>query len=332
MSEKKFSAKSTALEVVEGHDLTGYEVIVTGGASGIGVETVRALAKAKARVLIATRDMKKAEEVALALRKETGNKNIEFEHLDLASLKNVRAFVQRYLDTKRPLHILINNAGIMACPQWYTEDGFEMQFGTNHMGHFALTLGLLPALREGVKTLNGKFVRVVNVSSVAHTRSDIVFDDINFKHHEYDPMTVYGQSKTANILFSIAFNKRYAKEGIYSNSLMPGGIFTNLQKHISREEQISRKWIDEEGNINPLFKTVEQGASTTIWAAVSEELEGKGGFYLEDCDFSELRPIEEIRKNFRGHVEYAFNEENAERLWTISEEWLNHPPNETNAS
>jgi len=326
MSEKKFSAKSTALEVVEGHDLTGYEVIVTGGASGIGVETVRALAKAKARVLIATRDMKKAEEVALALRKETGNKNIEFEHLDLASLKNVRAFVQRYLDTKRPLHILINNAGIMACPQWYTEDGFEMQFGTNHMGHFALTLGLLPALREGVRTLKGKCVRVVNVSSIAHYFSDIVYEDINYKSRAYVPWVSYGQSKTANILFSIALNKRFAKEGIYSNALMPGVIMTNLQRHMTHEEKLAWNLIDEHGNPNPNFKNAEQGAATTIWAAVSKEFEGKGGFYLEDCDYSKLSTLEEMKTTWHGLLSYATDEKNAEKLWQVSEQLLQNPP------
>ncbi len=322
MADKKFSAKSTALEVIEGHDLTGYETIVTGGASGIGVETVRALAKAGARVVIATRDMKKAEEVALTLRKETGNEKIEFEHLDLASLKNVRAFVQRYLDMKRPLHILINNAGVMACPQLYTEDGFEMQFGTNHMGHFVLTLGLLPALREGVRNLKGKCVRVVNVSSLAHYFSDIVYEDINFKSREYVPWMSYGQSKTANILFSVAFNKRFSNEGIYSNALMPGVIMTNLQRHMTYEEKLAWNLIDEHGNPNPKFKNAEQGAATTIWAAVSKELEGKGGFYLEDCDFSKLTSLEEIKKIWLGYLPYALDESNAEKLWQVSEQFL----------
>ena len=185
MSAKKFHAKSSALEVIKGHDLTDKEAIVTGGASGIGVETVRALAKAGARVIIATRNLQQAQEVAQQLSKETGSNKIEAEKLDLTSLKSVHEFSKNFLAKNRPLHYLINNAGVMACPLSYTEDGFEMQIGTNHFGHFALTMDLIPALKEGAKQ-SGKNARVINVSSSAHTRSGIIFDDINFKKTPYD--------------------------------------------------------------------------------------------------------------------------------------------------
>jgi NAD(P)-dependent dehydrogenase (short-subunit alcohol dehydrogenase family) len=208
----KFGFSSTALEVIEGHDLKNRDFIVTGASSGIGIETVRALAKAGARIVCAVRDVTKGEEVAKELRESTKNPNIEVEKLELDNLTSVREFVKLYLAKKRPLHCLINNAGIMACPLSYTVDGFESQFGTNHMGHFVLTIGLLPALQEGFKT-TGKKSRVVNVSSLAHRFSDIVFDDINFKTRDYDKFKSYGQSKTANILFSVALTQLYSEKG-----------------------------------------------------------------------------------------------------------------------
>ena len=189
MSAKKFHAKSSALEVIEGHDLTGKEAIVTGGAAGIGVETVRALAKAGARVIIATRNLQQAQEVAQQLSKETGSNKIEAEKLDLTSLKSVREFAKNFLAKNRPLHYLINNAGVMACPHSYTEDGFEMQIGTNHFGHFALTIELIPALKEGAKQ-SGKNARVVNLSSIGHAHSAIVFDDIHYKTRPYNVRSI----------------------------------------------------------------------------------------------------------------------------------------------
>lgn len=217
----KFGERTNALEVVEGIDLKGKEAIVTGAASGIGVETARALAQAGARVIIAARDLDKAESVAKDIRQSTGNPNVEVEKIELDSLESVHAFVKRFLDKKRPLHILINNAGIMASPKTYTIDGFESQFGTNHMGHFALTIGLLPALKEAYKQ-SGKKTRVVNVSSIAHARANVNFDDVNFKIRDYDPWVSYGQSKTANVLFSVALTHFYDHDGIVSNALMPG--------------------------------------------------------------------------------------------------------------
>ncbi|MBI5288714.1 MAG: SDR family NAD(P)-dependent oxidoreductase [Chloroflexi bacterium] len=316
-SKAAFGHRSTALEVIAGHDLSGRAAIVTGGASGIGVETVRALATAGARVTIATRDLAKANAMAETLRGETGSDAVEAALLDLGSLASVLAFVEGYLAGHSQLHLLINNAGIMATPFGHTADGFELQFGTNHVGHFALTTGLLPALRAAGR--GASKARVVSLSSIGHRRSDIHYDDLNFERRPYDPFAAYGQSKTANALFAVGLTQRYAAEGITSNAVMPGGILTGLQKHMPREQQIAAGWFDEQGNINPRFKSTEQGAATSIWAAVSPELEGVGGLYLEDCAVAvpwiEGRP-------FSGYMGYALDPDNAERLWSVSEQLI----------
>ena len=319
---KKFGFETRALEVVENVDLTGYEVIITGGASGIGIETVRALAKAGASVIILARDLKKAQEVADNIKESTGNKNIEIDELELGSLESVNAFVKRFLEKKRPLNILINNAGIMACPLSYTKDGFELQFGTNYIGHFALTVGLIPALKKGVEKI-GKNSRIINVSSIAHALSDINFDDINYKNRAYEEFESYGQSKTANILFSVELTKRYSKEGIFSNALMPGGILTNLGRHMNIEILKRHDMVDEDGNFKSKFKfkTVEQGASTTVWAAVAQEFENVGGVYLEDCAIAEVIKTKE-ENMMKGCLSYALNSENARKLWEISEKMI----------
>ncbi len=312
-ASSKFGARSTALEVIADHDLRGRNALVTGGASGIGIETVRALAMAGARVVIAARDRVKAEDVASTLRGDSGNQAIEVGQLDLASLASVRAFVGQYLASGRPLHLLINNAGIMATPLSYTEDGFESQFGTNHIGHFALTAGLLPALKAAGNA------RVVALTSIGHRRSGIHFDDLNFRERPYEPFLGYGQSKTANALFAAGLTARHAADGISANAVMPGGILTGLQKHLSREEQIAMGWFDESGAPNPSFKTTEQGAATSIWAAVAPELEGVGGRYLEDCAIAE--PWTEARP-MAGYMPYALDPNDASRLWSVSEELI----------
>jgi NAD(P)-dependent dehydrogenase (short-subunit alcohol dehydrogenase family) len=312
----KFGGRSTAREVIAGHDLKGRDAIVTGGASGIGVETVRALAIAGARVVLATRDQSKGESVAATLRKETGNEQIEFQQLDLASLASVQAFVKQFLELERDLHLLINNAGIMATPLSYTIDGFESQFGTNHVGHFALANGLLPALKAAGRA------RVVSLSSLGHRRSDVHFDDLNFRHRPYDPWMAYGQSKTANVLFAVGMTQKFGAEGIKANAVHPGGIMTGLQKHVSHEEQMKMGWIDEAGAQNSRFKSTEQGAATSIWAAVAPELEGIGGLYLEDCTiakpWSDDTPMSGIKS-------YALDPRSAERLWSVSEGLVTRP-------
>lgn len=219
----KYDFKTTAMEVVEGVNLKGREVIVTGGSSGIGVETVRALAKAGARVVIGARNLEKAEAVANEIRESTNNPNVEVEKLDLSSLASVREFAIRFLQKKRPLHILVNNAGLRAGTKSYTVDGFEYDFGTNHLGHFALTICLIPALTQGYKQ-SGKKSRVVNLSSMAHVISDVIFEDINFDKREWEYYSAYGQSKTAIVLFTIALNYYYSDRGILSNAVMPGNI------------------------------------------------------------------------------------------------------------
>jgi NAD(P)-dependent dehydrogenase (short-subunit alcohol dehydrogenase family) len=208
---------------------------------------------------------------------------------------------------------LINNAGIMATPLFYTEDGFESQFGTNHLGHFALTVGLMPALRAAGTA------RVVALSSIGHRRSGIHFEDLNFRERAYEPFSGYGQSKTANALFAVGLTERHAADGITANAVMPGGIMTGLQKHMSRDEKLALGWIDEAGTPNPRFKSAEQGAATSIWAAVAPELAGQGGRYLEDCAIAE--PWTEARP-MSGYMPYALNADDARRLWAVSEELI----------
>lgn len=306
----KFGARSTALEVIAGHDLRGRDAIVTGGASGIGVETVRALATAGARVVLAARDRAKAESVAETLREETGSELIEVGLLDLASLASVRAFVAEFLARRAALHLLINNAGIMATPLAYTVDGFESQFGTNHAGHFALTVGLLPALKAAGSA------RVVALTSIGHRRSDVNFEDLNFRRRPYDPWSAYGQSKTANVLFAVGVTQRHAADGITANAVHPGGIMSGLQKYVPRQDQINMGWIDESGAVNPRFKSTAQGAATSIWAAVAPELAGVGGRYLEDCATGQPWSSE---NPMTGYMPYAVDPDHAQRLWSVSE-------------
>ncbi len=305
-----FNARSTALEVVAGHDLTDKTVLITGANSGIGFETARALLSAGAEVILAVRDPQKGEEVAQRLRSTTENANAHVLTLDLSSLQTVKTAAEQFLNRWSRLHILINNAGVMATPQSYTVDGFERQFGTNHLGHFLLAQLLLPALRAAAPA------RVVALSSSGHRRSDVHFDDIQYRTRPYDKWEAYGQSKTANALFSVGFTHRFAAEGITANAVHPGGIHTELQRYVSQEEWRALGWVDEHGNVNPAFKTPEQGASTSVWAAIGKELDGIGGLYLEDCQESHLfDPAHPLT----GYRPYALDPEHAERLWTISE-------------
>jgi NAD(P)-dependent dehydrogenase (short-subunit alcohol dehydrogenase family) len=334
-----FGAESTGDDVIAGHDLTGRDVIVTGGTSGLGAETARVLASAGARVVLAGRDQTRGSAAAERLRASTGNPTVEFARLDLASLASVRAFVERYLETGRPLRVLIDNAGIMAAPLSYTVDGFESQFGTNHLGHFALTVGLLPALRSAGSA------RVIVLSSAAHRRSDVDFEDPNYRSRPYDPWQAYGQSKTANALFAVGLTSRHANHGVVANAVMPGAISTDLVRFLSREQLRGLGWTDRDGRLCPPpdWKTVEQGAATTIWAAVASELEGIGGRYLENCAVAKpwnqegMSPIPPGRALDRGtlaghYLPYALDPDHAERLWTLSEEltgrsaWSAHPP------
>ncbi len=302
-----FGFETTALEVVEGVDLSGRRAVVTGGASGIGVETVRALATAGAQVTIAARDLDAGQRVASSLITATGNKKISVARLDLASQESVKAFARNW---DGPLHLLINNAGVMATPLTRTPEGWELQFATNHFGHFTLTRGLFNSLRaEGA--------RVVNVSSSAHLMGDVVFDDIHFETREYERWEAYGQSKTANILFGIEAGRRWTAEGITMNALMPGSIATNLQRHLTREELQERIRLSG-GAATRRMKTPEQGAATTLVVATSPLLEGLSGRYFENCD----EALPSTGGVLSGVAAYAQDSEAAAQLWKVSEETL----------
>lgn len=307
-----FGAKSTAREVVAGHDLSGRTAIVTGAATGIGVETARALALAGAEVIIAARKPDLGEEVANAINEEVGSKRVSFGMLDLSSLAAVRHFANVWGD--RRVDLLINNAGVMASPLMRTADGFEMQFGTNHLGHFLLSVLLAPNLVAGAKA-SGKRSRLVSLSSIGHRRAGVNFDDPNYEHRDYDKWEAYGQAKTANSLFAVGFDKRFKDQGVNANAVMPGGIMTPLQRHMSIEEQRAMGWLDENDKPREGFKSTEQGAATSVWAAVGGELEGVGGLYLEDCNqavpWSQERP-------WNGVMPHALDPEAADRLWDLS--------------
>ncbi|XP_065643450.1 probable oxidoreductase [Hydra vulgaris] len=319
----KFGENSTAMEVVEDIRLKGYEVVVTGGNSGIGVETLRALAKAGARCILCTRDLEKGHQVAKELIASTGNDQIEVELLELESLESVDCFVQRFFVKNRPLNILVNNAGVLACPISFTKNGFETQFSVYYLGHYALTIGLLPALKEGAKLMGNKS-RVINVSSSAHAFQNVDFNDIHFtKGRKYEATISYGQSKTCNCLFSLALTKRFFNEGIASNSVMPGLIMTNIFRHATKESMIEKGLIDANGRYLRKMKSIEAGASTSVWAAVSPELEGKSGLYLENCSIGKKElDIEKIAADFFGYAPYIMDDEAADKLWKISEELL----------
>jgi len=310
----KFGYRTTALEVSEGVDLNGKVAIVTGASSGLGVETARALAQRGAHVILAVRDTNKAQPFLEDIRKTTGNQNIEIGKLDLGSFASIREFAKHFLDRNLPLNILINNAGIMAVPFQLIE-GYEAQFATNHLGHFLLTTLLIPALSKGAPS------RVVSVSSCAHKRSPVLFDDINFEKNPYNKWTAYAQSKCANVLFAIEFQKRYGSKGISAFSLHPGGIMTGLQSSLSKEEMIAMGWMDDTGKLNDMFKTIEQGAATSVYAAVSPDLNGKGGFYLEDCAESTIPPE---TSPFAGWAVHAKDTEAATKLWELSEKATNN--------
>jgi NAD(P)-dependent dehydrogenase (short-subunit alcohol dehydrogenase family) len=299
MSTTTYGFETTAAEVAAGIDLSGKRAVVTGGSSGIGVETARALAGTGAEVTLAVRDTAAGDRTAADI-----DGDVRVARLDLGDQASVRAFAAAW---DGPLHILVNNAGVMAIQEIArTPEGWEMQFATNHLGHFALALGLHDALAEDGDA------RIVSVSSAAHLRSPIVWDDIHFDFREYEPWAAYGQSKTANVLFAVEATRRWADHGITANSLMPGGIATRLQRHL--EPDYMQKFRRAR---NLPIKTTEQGAATSVLLAVSPDLEGVGGRYYEDC--REARVIER-RDGYAasGVAPYALDPANAERLWEES--------------
>ena len=307
--------RADAADLLKDTDLTGQTAVVTGGASGLGVETVRALLGAGARVIMPVRDIARGGEVARDLAQATGNSDVHVLHLDLGSLASVRQAAAEILKLAPQIRMLINNAGVMATPQGQTADGFEAQFGTNHLGHFQLTRLLMPALLAAAPA------RVVALSSSAHRLSDIRWDDPNFQTTPYDPWQAYGQSKTANALFAVELTRRYANQGVTANAVHPGGIMTGLQKHMPEGEAQRRGWIDENGVPNPAFKTPAQGAGTSVWAATAPELDGVGGLFLEDLQQS--TPLDEASPSpLFGYKPHALDADSARRLWTLSEELI----------
>ncbi|CAF3899707.1 unnamed protein product [Rotaria sordida] len=289
---------------------TYFEFIFNSIQIGLGIETARAMASTNAHVFITARDMRKGAQVVEDIKKTTGNDKVEVMELDLTSLKSVRDFVTRFRQRRLPINILICNAGIMACPYSKTVDGFESQFGVNHLAHFHLTNLLLPELRAG------KPARVIVVSSIANKSGGINFDDINWEK-QYDKWAAYAQSKSANILFAKQFNKLYARDGIQAFSLHPGIIMTNLQRHTPTEELQAFGVLKEDGSINDICKTIEQGAATSVYTALAPELNNHGGEYLEDCAIS--RGIN-VGDGFWGMGPHVVDMNNAERLWRISEQ------------
>jgi len=301
-----------AAVVAEGHDLSGRSAIVTGGATGIGIETARALAGAGAEVMLAVRNRDLGEKAAAEINTSVGAARASVGILDLSDLASVALFARTWGD--KPLHMLINNAGVMACPQSYTTDDLEMQIGTNHFGHYLLAMGLARALMNGEEA--GRTARVVALTSVGHRRSGINWEDPHYRTRPYEKWEAYGQSKTANALFAVGFHERFAELGITANCVMPGGIMTPLQRHLPREEMIAMGWMNEAGVVRDGFKTPAQGASTSVWAAIGEELEGVGGLYLENL--GEAGPFDAA--TFSGVMPYALDPEGADRLWALSEQ------------
>ncbi|MFI7407185.1 SDR family NAD(P)-dependent oxidoreductase [Streptomyces sp. NPDC049627] len=300
-----FGATSTADDVLHGIDLTGRLAIVTGGYSGIGLETTRALTKAGARVVVPAR---RSADARGALE---GVPGVEVDELDLADLESVRGFAERFLASGRTVDFVIDSAGVMACPETRVGPGWEAQFAINHLGHFALVNRLWPALEPGG-------ARVVSVSSGGHHLTGMRWDDVHWRRG-YDKWQAYGQAKTANVLFAVHLDRLAKNFGVRAFALHPGAILTPLQRHMAKEEMVERGWIDENGTpLNPEgFKTPQQGAATQVWAATSPQLDGLGGVYLEDCEVAEPAPADGA---MRGVKDWAVDPEEAARLWQLSAE------------
>ncbi len=299
-----FGYRSTAVEVLAGLDLTGRLAIVTGGYSGLGLETTRALTGAGADVVVPARRPDHARQVLAGLDA------VAVDELDLSDLDSVRAFAQRTLDAGRSIDILINNAAIMACPETRVGAGWEAQFATNHLGHFALANRLWPLLADGG-------ARVVALTSTGHKISGIRFDDLQFEH-DYDKWQAYGQAKSANSLFAVHLDALGQDAGVRAFAVHPGGIFTPLQRHLTREEMQASGWMSDDGTPDERFKTPEQGASTSTWAATNPKLDGMGGVYCENCDIAEPTEVGSPTARIEGVDAHAIDPDIAARLWRVS--------------
>ncbi len=317
-----FGATSTTDEVLSGVNLQGKRILVTGISAGLGIETARSLAAHGADIVGAARDLKKAEAATAEVRRDAaaGGGTFELLALDLANLKSVRECADELLAKGQFFDVIIANAGVMATPFGHTTDGFETQFGTNHLGHFVLINRIAPLLRKGG--------RLINLSSAGHRFSNVDLDDPNFEKTPYDPFVAYGRSKTANILFAVAFDQRHRAHGVRAAAVHPGVIQTELGRHLDPAQiqalidQISKERAAE-GSEPFQWKTVPQGAATSVWAAVVAPAEEIGGKYCENCHVGEVvadsTTISGVSEGVRG---YALDPNNAEALWKKSEEMV----------
>jgi NAD(P)-dependent dehydrogenase (short-subunit alcohol dehydrogenase family) len=317
MAAKTFGATSTTDDVLEGVNLKGKRVLVTGVSAGLGVETARALASHGAEVVGAARDLTKAKAATAGVRGDARKGGgLELVELDLASLDSVRVCANALVDAGKPFDLVIANAGVMACPYGKTADGFETQFGTNHLGHFALVNRIASLMKPGS--------RLVNLSSAGHRYSDVDLDDPNFERTPYDPWAAYGRSKTANILFAVEFDRRHKTTGTRATAVHPGGIQTELSRHIGEEginqlvERINAA-TRAAGEPDFKFKTIPQGAATSVWAGAVAAADEVGGRYCEDCHVAAIEPDATKRA---GVKPYALNSETAKALWAKSEEMV----------
>ncbi len=305
--DSPFGYRSTAREVVDDIDLSGRTVVVTGGYSGLGTETVRALAGAGARVIVGARRPEQAHEVLDAMAGD-----IAILPLDLSDPASINSFARAVAAQTDTIDVLINNAAIMASPLARDARGYEMQFATNHLGHFQLTAHLWPLLTAG----NG--ARVVALSSIGHRLNGLDLDDPNFEHREYDKWLAYGQAKSANALFALQLDALGEAHGVRAFAVHPGGIATPLQRHLTMEEQKAMGWYDDEGNVHQAFKSTEEGAATSVWCATSPLLEGKGGVYCENCEVAVAADPQNARAG--GYWPHIRDASLAEALWRKSEQ------------
>jgi NAD(P)-dependent dehydrogenase (short-subunit alcohol dehydrogenase family) len=300
-----YGARTEARDAIGGRDLTGKVAIVTGGYSGLGLETTKALAGAGAIVIVPARTPEKAQKALVGIG------NVEQAALDLADPASIDAFAGGFLSRTKKLDILINNAAIMASPLMRDARGYEAQFATNHLGHFQLTARLWPALKAA------GHARVVSLSSIGHRIAPPDLDDPNFERTEYNKWVAYGRAKSANALFAIGLDQRGAAHGVRSFAVHPGGIMTDLQRFMPEEEKRAMGWIDEHGNVNERFKTPSQGAATSVWCATNAQLDGQGGVYCEDCDIATAVAPDD--PSFAGVRPWAIDHALADKLWALSE-------------
>jgi NAD(P)-dependent dehydrogenase (short-subunit alcohol dehydrogenase family) len=313
-ASRRFDSQTTTDQVLEGVDLRGKVAIVTGASGGLGAETARALAARGAAVTLTARDTKKAEQVAGMIRGSHPGAKVSVRSLALDRPDSVRAFAKSWLAENRALHLLLNNAGVMACPLARTPEGWELQFATNHLGHFLLTALLAPALRAAGGA------RVANTSSGGHRLSGVVFEDIHFERRPYDKWAAYGQAKSANVLHAVELDRRLAAAGVRAFGVHPGMIVTELGRHLTKEdiEQLQGRAKDRSAAGMPSWKTPQQGAATQCWAVSAPELVDRGALYLEDCQISGTTPP----RGSLGAEAWALDPDAARRLWSVSEETL----------